>query len=78
MWRSLVRKLNLSLISHLHLTTKVQNVQVREDHTLCQMGMKSGEFGLSETLQNKMSGLLNYNNKIGEIDENKRKGKKAK
>lgn len=41
------------------------------------MGMKSGEFGLSETLQNKISSLLNYNNKIGEIDENKRKGKEA-
>lgn len=42
------------------------------------MGMKSGELGLSETLQNKISGLLNHITKLEEeIDERKRKGKEA-
>lgn len=64
LWSSLARKLNLNLISRLHLIIEVQEAQVRGEHAPCQMEMKSGKSGLSETLQNKTSGLFNHNNKI--------------
>lgn len=44
---SLARKLKSNLISHLDLTTKVQEIQVGEKRAPCQMGMTSGKCGLS-------------------------------